>query len=230
MRLSQRRGLGVALGFGVAAVVLSGCSAEITVSGSGTNEVTIRSNMGASDNTVAYICRGATTSCNASDAYAYVYRPPSGSKTVVASPGFAVEDRSGDSAALSPGRYTVGIFNDDIEQDTVTIELAGSQERDLTIWHKSVGRDGSEATCPEGHQPSWAQWPNDGTGGFVCNQQSYAYYPDTPVATGQSQSTPWRQSIARTSADDECPSGYRPGWAQWPNDGTGGFTCTRDVR
>ena len=210
-------------------VIGSGC-AVITVSGSGTDQVTISSDRPATSNTVAYLCRGTSGTCAPTDPYEYIYRPPGLTEAVTVSAGFAVEDRSGDPAALSPGRYTVGIFDNDVEQDTVTIDLAGLQESDLTIWHKSVGRDGSEATCPEGHQPSWAQWPNDGTGGFVCNHQSYAYYPDIPVPTGEPPSVLWHQSIARLSADEECPSGYQPGWAQWPNEGTGGFTCTRDLR
>jgi hypothetical protein len=34
-------------------------------------------------------------------------------------------------------------------------------------WLQAVGR-ASGATCPAGWNPSWAQWPNNNTGGFVC--------------------------------------------------------------
>ena len=36
-------------------------------------------------------------------------------------------------------------------------------------WVKQVGRLEKDA-CPAGWHPSWAQWPNDHTGGFVCEQ------------------------------------------------------------
>lgn len=34
-------------------------------------------------------------------------------------------------------------------------------------WLKALGREAGEQ-CPEGMNPSWAMWPNDGTGGFTC--------------------------------------------------------------
>lgn len=34
--------------------------------------------------------------------------------------------------------------------------------------------------CPGGWNPSWAQWPNGGTGGPVCNQPSYTNYCWSP--------------------------------------------------
>jgi len=40
-------------------------------------------------------------------------------------------------------------------------------------WHQSIGRNSSDAECPSGWNPSWAQWPNGGNGGFVCNQEIY---------------------------------------------------------
>lgn len=55
----------------------------------------------------------------------------------------------------------------------------------------------------------------------------------------------WYQSVARASATDPCPAdsfgtpwqsnwdpaerSWRPSWAQWPNGGTGGFTCDRQI-
>jgi hypothetical protein len=40
-------------------------------------------------------------------------------------------------------------------------------------WFQAVGRDSSTAACAEGWNPSWAQWPNGGTGGWVCNREQY---------------------------------------------------------
>ena len=231
--MSRSRVAILAVGLTGLMVIGSGC-AVITVSGSGTDQVTISSDQPSTSNTVAYLCRGASGTCAPTDPYEYIYRPPDSTEAVTVSAGFAVEDRSGDPVALPAGRYSVGIFGsifgNATEQDTVIIDLAGSQERDLSIWHQASGRGDDSAPCPDDWQPSWAQWPNDGTGGFVCNHQSYAYYPDIPVPTGEPPSVLWHQSIARLSADEQCPSGYQPGWAQWPNEGSGGFTCTRDLR
>lgn len=59
------------------------------------------------------------------------------------------------------------------------------------IWNQSVARPSADATCPTTSDaeatagwttwsPSWAQWPNDGTGGYVCNRSiTWAYAADT---------------------------------------------------
>jgi len=39
-------------------------------------------------------------------------------------------------------------------------------------WFQSYGRDASVA-CLAGWNPSWAQWPGSGTGGYVCNREIY---------------------------------------------------------
>lgn len=41
---------------------------------------------------------------------------------------------------------------------------------------------------------------------------------------------PWHQATARASVDDECADGWKGSWAQWPNDGQGGFTCERTLQ
>ena len=38
-------------------------------------------------------------------------------------------------------------------------------------WFQSTGRAAAETTCPNNWSPSWAWWPNHGTGGFVCNRE-----------------------------------------------------------
>ena len=35
-------------------------------------------------------------------------------------------------------------------------------------WHQAQGRQQQESVCPPGMAPSWAQWPNEGTGGWTC--------------------------------------------------------------
>ncbi len=45
------------------------------------------------------------------------------------------------------------------------------------IWFLAVGRASADATCPRDYTPSWAQWPNAGTGGWVCNREVFADEP-----------------------------------------------------
>lgn len=53
--------------------------------------------------------------------------------------------------------------------------------------------------------------------------------PRTLTSASQPDMTLWQQSIARTSADAACPSGYTPSWAEWPNGRQGGWVCNRDL-
>lgn len=38
------------------------------------------------------------------------------------------------------------------------------------MWMQSIGRTTATSTCPDGMNPSWAIWPNGGTGGYVCDK------------------------------------------------------------
>lgn len=222
----------LAAGLLAVAVIATGC-AVITTSGTGT--VTITSNVASTANTVAYVCPGRTSTCSSSDSYEYTFPPEVGTFEVVVMPGFPVKDTSGNSVGLPAGQYTVGIYGSilgpPIEHATVVIDIFSTSERDLTIWHKSTGRESALSTCVDGWETSWAAWPNSGSGGFVCNNQSYAYYPDEPVRSQNSgeRAIPWQQSIGRATSETECPVGYKPGWAQWPNNSTGGDTCERTL-
>jgi hypothetical protein len=212
-------------------LVATGC---LTASGSGT--VLITSTEPASANALAYVCAGTHSSCSSTDPYQYTYRPPIGVDEVIVSPGFSVKDRSGNAVPLPAGQYTVTVFGEEVFggrlNSTVLINVYSdqSQERDLSIWHQSTGRATESDSCPADWEPSWEHWPNGGTGGFVCNHRSYVYYPQLPIPSPNSAeaSAPWVQSIGRDSADD-CPDGYQPGWAHWPNSGFGGHTCERTV-
>ena len=217
----------LAAGLLAVAVLATGC-AVITTSGTGT--VTITSDKPSTSFTVAHICPGRTLTCNSANDE-YVFSPSPGTEKVVVTPGFLVEDTPGNTIGLPAGQYTVGIYELGSEQDTVVIDVFSTQERDLTIWHKSTGRESASNTCADGWETSWAAWPNSGSGGFVCNNQSYAYYPDEPVPSQNSgeRAIPWQQSIGRATSETECPVGYKPGWAQWPNNYTGGHTCERTL-
>lgn len=45
------------------------------------------------------------------------------------------------------------------------------------IWYLALGRASAEATCPNNYTSSWAQWPNAGRGGWVCNREVFADEP-----------------------------------------------------
>ena len=170
----------------VAAISLSACT--LTATGSGT--VTIDSDSAANaydgiTGTVAYLCEDGAVECHVDDPYLYSYQPEAGSTQWIVSPGFPVLNRAGQAVALPAGRYSLQASQYDIGatrySNTVFIDVFSTSERDLTIWHQSHARHAPDAQCQEGWQASWAQWPNAGTGGFVCNRQIYAYYPDEPV-------------------------------------------------
>lgn len=54
-------------------------------------------------------------------------------------------------------------------------------------WHKSIGRAAFSDPCPVGWTGSWAQWPNSGAGGFVCNQETYW---NAPLRTWSTRTLP----------------------------------------
>ncbi|MBI1350236.1 MAG: hypothetical protein GC156_03875 [Actinomycetales bacterium] len=62
---------------------------------------------------------------------------------------------------------------------TYTLEATGlatgGSPMDLTPWLKAYARGGQDVTCEDGWSPSWAQWPNDGQGGWVCEKSERAY-------------------------------------------------------
>ncbi len=52
----------------------------------------------------------------------------------------------------------------------------------------------------------------------------------TGLGTGSGTPVPeWVQGYGRGSASDACRDGWSASWALWPNDGTGGWVCTRTV-
>ena len=46
-------------------------------------------------------------------------------------------------------------------------------------WFQGIGRGSKDATCPATYGPSWAEWMNNGTGGWVCVRE---YFYDTSLA------------------------------------------------
>ena len=81
-----------------------------------------------------------------------------------------------------PGTFLIQALDDSVYTIVVNGGTpADAPSRNLSIWLLSIGRASVEATCPEGYGASWAEWPNNGKGGWVCDKYTYAYYPDEAV-------------------------------------------------
>jgi hypothetical protein len=71
----------------------------------------------------------------------------------------------------------------------------------------------------------FAYGPDCPYGGYVIEGGS----PNVKVARDNGSGFIWHQEVGRASGDATCEEGWTPAWGQWMNDGTGGFTCARDV-
>ena len=77
----------------------------------------------------------------------------------------------------------------------MVLTVAVAYRADAGVWFQSYGRESADATCEEGWYPSWAYWPNNGTGGWVCNRE--VDDPSVPVAASSDDggSTPPAPSL-----------------------------------
>ena len=238
-RGKAHRVLALAGACAASALVLAGCiGTPVTVTGSGVVTVSwigTAEGFTAGKGDTFQICAATAASCMpTSPDLLYVYYPANLSTEATLQVGTPVTTPLGASATLPSGDFTMQVVYTDpaatpttVARDRLFSITIGNSDR--PIWLQSIARESNDGTCPRNWDPSWAQWPNDGTGGFVCNREMYAdaddeEVPDQPRAA---RGAPWMQSTARASSDDACPDGWSPSWAQWPNDNTGGPTCTR---
>lgn len=79
---------------------------------------------------------------------------------------------------------------------------------------------------------------NDPDGGPRCNASATFdnvcggqwYVTIRGAATDAAAPIPaWVQGYGRASADEVCLEGWNASWAEWMNDGTGGFVCERSI-
>jgi hypothetical protein len=232
----------------LAAVTLTAC--ELTATGSGAVTITFDEPATAFNGTSPYgVALGKTGDilafCEAGvvclpdtpGLIKYWYKPAAGDTQGVVTAGSLVLDPDGNTVPLPAGNYRAeGIRFLDIlgpaflHTGTTDFTIGGSSP-DMSTSMQSTARISADVTCSSGWTPSWAQWPNNGKGGYVCDRWIYIYYPDLPVPTQKqaSQVQPWRQEIGRSSSQASCPAGYDPAWSQWPNNNTGGHVCARDV-
>ena len=52
----------------------------------------------------------------------------------------------------------------------LSISFSPASATPIPMWQQAIARASGTETCPEDYTPSWAQWPNNGTGGYVCNK------------------------------------------------------------
>jgi hypothetical protein len=125
------------------------------------------------------------------DGCLYIY--PSGSFNP-ASPGdnlvgFVDDD---DTLTVDAGAYTMVFSTYDIGNTGLVEYLItgpgtwtmssdeATPEQPRSIWYQAVGRGSADEACPDGYTAGWAEWPNSGTGGFVCNRALFDFGDGTP--------------------------------------------------
>ena len=55
------------------------------------------------------------------------------------------------------------------------------------------------------------------------------YGGPSPAARAEEAPPSWFQSVGRTRQEDPCEPGWAPSWAEWMNDGRGGWVCNREI-
>jgi len=190
-------------GIGAIAVALAGCmAAPVEVSGSGTITVSWQNlaergpsgsvGVAAWGDAIVF-CLPSQSPCTSSN-WSYAFLPAVGSASVEISAGAPVKMPDFSDSTLPAGEYLlqairfVGFGSLPIG-DPASVVIAGS--RDLSIWHQSVGRESADSRCPAGWQSSWAQWPGEGAGGFVCNAYSSEGGMDAVSEVLQSPDSLW---------------------------------------
>lgn len=182
----------------IAAVTLAGC----TLTATGTGTVTITSDTPATAFTgtspyggtpwpagdvLALCAAGVVCGPDISGSILYWYQPAAGATQGVFGPGSPVLDPAGNTVPLPSGSYRISGIDFSGASSWSRVQTAdfviGDFSPDLSIWMESTARESSQAACDAGWTPSWASWPNTGTGGFVCNRMVYKYYPDRVVVT-----------------------------------------------
>jgi hypothetical protein len=68
-----------------------------------------------------------------------------------------------DSAVYSPGQEALLV-------DNLAFTTGATMPAGVPLWLQQHGRASTDSMCDSGWGPSWAQWPNGGTGGWVCSR------------------------------------------------------------
>ena len=76
------------------------------------------------------------------------------------------------SVAYGNGRF-VAVANTGVDRVMVSVVPVIESGPPPPPWLQSYALSGDETNCMDGWSQSWAQWPNDNSGGFVCNRSIY---------------------------------------------------------
>lgn len=141
------------------------------------------------------------------------YSSASGSMTFVA--GERVEFAAGEPAVSPPPTQ-------------ITLTVGGA-----TV--ASAGFPGTVAYTFGADTTTDVKWATGSPAGEATWNASCGLAPEPPASaagpgSSAGQSTAWLLAYARPSADARCRLGWNPSWGQWPNNGTGGYTCERTIR
>lgn len=80
-----------------------------------------------------------------------------------------LQGANGAGFALRPGS-TIAVVGPDSLAQPFVITYRGERARPTAIWVQGYARTGATEDCLPEWRPSWAQWPNHGSGGWVCSR------------------------------------------------------------
>lgn len=154
-------------------------SGSVTVSWSGT-----WSEYNETDGNVLHLCNSGPADCLVGGSgFDYFLMLPEGTPSVCLFEGMGVDNNllSPPTAALPAGDYDIQVVHwaSSVESavgDLLPITISGNTctpSGALPSWYQSYGRSSADEPCTEGWNPSWAQWTNDGAGGWVCNREQF---------------------------------------------------------
>lgn len=232
----RRQIVSAALAVALLPLMLTACITTDTVEVSGSGAVTLTwsglaKGFDGTEGDSFQFCPPDSSRCRPNDAEKMLtFYPAEGSTGAVLQVGTPVVLPDGTPTTLPAGQYTIQsyyVLNTSFDRRSPTFQITIGPTGARPVWLQSFARASTEETCPRNWSPSWAQWPNDGAGGFICERSMFADAPDeqVPSAPPAAQGAPWLKSITRESMESECPEGWSPSWAQWPNGGAGGATC-----
>jgi YVTN family beta-propeller protein len=81
-------------------------------------------------------------------------------------PGCVASDHGTLYVASGQNGLLLGISSGSGPDDSASVTTAVP----IPMWMQSTGRTSAADSCPDGTNPSWAMWPNGGTGGYVCDK------------------------------------------------------------
>ena len=101
--------------------------------------------------------------------------------------------RSGAPAGTYAAAVSIAPSSGGLWYGGLTVTTRTSSPPSPPVWHQSYSIEQS-TDCASGWAQSWAQWPNDGSGGYVCNR--VVFYKDGVwlVSTSEAEasvSRPW---------------------------------------